>query len=71
LHRAGKLAKRGVALAPNSAKCRLTLACVYFAANLQESALAELERARSNQTGNFESVDFTGEARRLMACRDT
>jgi curved DNA-binding protein CbpA len=47
LRKASKLAKRAVALAPNSAKCRLTLARVYFAANLQESALAELERARS------------------------
>ena len=47
LHKASKLAKRAVALAPNSAKCRLTLARVYFAANLHESALAELERARA------------------------
>lgn len=47
LHKASKLAKRAVALAPNSAKCRLTLGRVYFAANLQESALAELERARA------------------------
>lgn len=47
LRKANKLAKRAVALAPNSAKCRLTLARVYFAANLQESALAELERARA------------------------
>jgi len=47
LRRASKLAKQAVALAPNSAKCRLTLARVYFAANLQESALAELERARA------------------------
>jgi len=45
--KASKLAKQAVALAPNSAKCRLTLARVYFAANLQESALAELERARA------------------------
>ncbi|HEY3255228.1 MAG TPA: DnaJ domain-containing protein [Polyangiaceae bacterium] len=45
--KASQLAKRAVALAPNSAKCRLTLARVYFAANLQESALAELERARA------------------------
>ena len=47
LHKASKLAKQAVALAPNSAKCRLTLARVYFAANLHESALAELERARA------------------------
>ncbi|MEI9949702.1 MAG: DnaJ domain-containing protein [Pseudomonadota bacterium] len=47
LRRASKLAKQAVALAPNSAKCRLTLARVYFAANLHESALAELERARA------------------------
>ncbi|HET7539970.1 MAG TPA: DnaJ domain-containing protein [Polyangiaceae bacterium] len=47
LRKASKLAKQAVALSPNSAKCRLTLARVYFAANLQESALAELERARA------------------------
>jgi len=47
LRNASQLAKRGVALAPNNAKCRLTLARVYFAANLRESALAELERARA------------------------
>jgi len=47
LRKASKLAKQAVALAPSSAKCRLTLARVYFAANLQESALAELERARA------------------------
>jgi len=47
LRKANKLAKQAVALAPNSAKCRLTLARVYFAANLRESALAELERARA------------------------
>ncbi|MET0794323.1 MAG: DnaJ domain-containing protein [Polyangiaceae bacterium] len=44
--RAAKLAKQAVVLAPNSAKCRLTLAQVYLAADLRESALAELERAR-------------------------
>lgn len=47
LKKASKLAKQAVALAPNSAKCRLTLARVFFAANLHESALAELERARA------------------------
>jgi curved DNA-binding protein CbpA len=46
LKRAGKLAKQAVSLAPNSGKCRLTLAQVYAAADLRESALAELERAR-------------------------
>lgn len=47
LRKASRLAKQAVALAPNSAKCHFTLARVYFAANLQESALAELERARA------------------------
>ena len=46
LKRASKLAKQAVALAPNSAKCRLTLAQIYAGAKLFESALAELERAR-------------------------
>jgi len=47
LKRAAKLAKQAVAMAPNAAKCRLTLAQVYAAADLRESALAELERARA------------------------
>jgi curved DNA-binding protein CbpA len=47
LKRASQLAKQAVALAPQSAKCRLTLAQVYFAAKLRESAIAELERARA------------------------
>ena len=47
LKRASLLAKQAVALAPQSAKCHLTLARVYFAAKLRESALAELERARA------------------------
>ena len=47
LRRASQLAKQAVSLAPNSARCRLTLAQVYAAANLRESALAELERARA------------------------
>ena len=47
LKRAAKLAKQAVALAPNSARCHLTLAQVYAAADLRESALASLERARA------------------------
>ena len=49
LRRASQLAKQAVSMAPNSAKCRLTLAQVYAAANLKDSALAELERARALQ----------------------
>ncbi len=47
LKHASRLAKQAVALAPQSAKCRLTLAQVYFAAKLRESGVAELERARA------------------------
>jgi curved DNA-binding protein CbpA len=47
LKHAAHLAKQAVSLAPTSAKCHLTLAQVYAAAKLRESALAELERARS------------------------
>lgn len=47
LRKAAKLAKQAVALAPNAARCHLTLAQVYAAANLRESALASLERARA------------------------
>ncbi len=47
LRHAAKLGKQAVTMAPNSARNRLTLAQVYAAANLRESALAELERARA------------------------
>jgi curved DNA-binding protein CbpA len=47
LKQAAQLARQAVALAPNSAKCRLTLAQIYASAKLRESALAELERARA------------------------
>ena len=44
LKKAAELAKRAVSLAPDNAKCRLTLAQVYVAAKLKQSALSELER---------------------------
>ena len=44
---AASLAKQAVAIAPNSARCHLTLAQVYAAAKLRESALAELDRAHA------------------------
>ena len=47
LKKASHFAKQAVSLAPQSAKCRLTLAQVFVAAKLRESALAELERARA------------------------
>ena len=47
LKRASRLAKQAVSIAPHSARCRLTLAQVYAAAKLRDSALAELERARA------------------------
>ncbi len=47
VRRAAALAKQAVAISPNSARARLTLAQVYAAAKLRESALAELERARA------------------------
>jgi len=46
LKHASTLARQAVALAPQSARCRVTLAQVYYAGKLRESALAELERAR-------------------------
>jgi curved DNA-binding protein CbpA len=46
LKQAAQFARQAVALAPNSGKCRLTLAQIYASAKLRESALAELERAR-------------------------
>jgi Tfp pilus assembly protein PilF len=45
LKRASDLAKQAVSLSPENVKCRLTLAQVYAAAKLKQSALAELERA--------------------------
>ncbi len=47
LKKASELAKRAVVLGPEIAKCHFTLAQVYVAAKLKESALAELERAHS------------------------
>jgi hypothetical protein len=47
LKRAGELAKRAVALGPDISRCHLTLAQIYIAAKLKQSALAALERALS------------------------
>jgi hypothetical protein len=45
--RAGEFAQRAVALAPQDARCRITLARCYAAAKLRANALVELERARA------------------------
>jgi len=45
LKKAAELAKRAVSLGSEVAKCRVTLARIYAAAKLKESAIAELERA--------------------------
>jgi len=45
LKKASEHAKRAVSLAPENIRCRLTLAQVYVAGRLKQSALAELERA--------------------------
>ncbi len=44
LKKAAELAKRAVSMAPENPKCRLTLAQVYVAAKLKQSAISELER---------------------------
>jgi curved DNA-binding protein CbpA len=64
LKRASQLAKQAVALAPQSAKCRLTLAQVYFAAKLRESALAELERARALEPDQPQIKEWIQRAKR-------
>jgi predicted Zn-dependent protease len=64
LKRASQLAKQAVALAPQSAKCRLTLAQVYFGAKLRESALAELERARTLEPDQPQIKEWIQRAKR-------
>jgi Flp pilus assembly protein TadD len=64
LKHAAHLARQAVSLAPTSAKCRLTLAQVYAAAKLRESALAELERARSLEPDSAVIKDWIQRVRR-------
>jgi curved DNA-binding protein CbpA len=64
LKHAAHLAKQAVSLAPTSAKCRLTLAQVYAAAKLRESALAELERARALEPDSHLIKDWIARVRR-------
>ncbi|HEY4105700.1 MAG TPA: DnaJ domain-containing protein [Polyangiaceae bacterium] len=45
LRSAGEHARRAVALAPEDAQCRVTLARIYVAAGMKQSGLAEFERA--------------------------
>jgi tetratricopeptide (TPR) repeat protein len=45
LRTAGEHARRAVALAPDDVQCRVTLARIYEAATMKQSALAEFERA--------------------------
>lgn len=64
LRHASQLAKQAVALAPHSAKCHLTLAQIYFAAKLRESALGELERARTLEPEHPMIKDWIQRAKR-------
>jgi curved DNA-binding protein CbpA len=64
LKHASQLAKQAVALAPQSAKCRLTLAQVYFAAKLRESGMAELERARALEPEQAQIKEWISRAKR-------
>ncbi len=62
--RAALLARQAVALAPQSAKCHLTLAQAYFAGKLRESALAELERARALEPDQPQIKEWVQRAKR-------
>ena len=46
MHRAVDLARKALALAPDSAGVRLTLGRAFLAAGMRTSAIRELERAR-------------------------
>jgi curved DNA-binding protein CbpA len=59
-----QLARQAVALAPQSAKCRLTLAQAYFAGKLRESGLAELERARALEPDQPQIKEWLQRAKR-------
>jgi curved DNA-binding protein CbpA len=61
---AAQLARQAVALAPQSAKCRLTLAQAYFAGKLRESGLAELERARALEPDQPQIKEWLQRAKR-------
>lgn len=52
LRKAGNLARRAVELAPKETAYRITLARVYERAGMTQSALAELERAKTLDPGN-------------------
>jgi tetratricopeptide (TPR) repeat protein len=64
LKHAAQLAKQAISLAPNNAKCRLTLAQIYVAAKLRESALAELERARTLEPDSPTIKDWISRVKR-------
>jgi curved DNA-binding protein CbpA len=59
-----QLAKQAVALAPQSSKCRLTLAHAYFVGRMRESGLGELERARSLEPDSQPIKDFSVRVKR-------
>lgn len=52
LRKAGELAREAVGLAPDQSVARTTLARIYLAANMKQSALAEFERAAQLAPGD-------------------
>lgn len=58
LRHASDLAKKAVELAPKQASCRITLARIYAQAGMTQSAMAELERARTLDPGNDTVKDW-------------
>ena len=58
LRRAADAAKKAVEMAPEDAGYRLTLAKVYVQAGMSQSALSELERAKTLEPGNDTIKDW-------------
>lgn len=64
LRRAGELARKAVTLAPSQAEPRITLARIYLAATMKESALKEFERAAEISPGDDSIKDWIKRIRR-------
>jgi tetratricopeptide (TPR) repeat protein len=64
LRKAGELARRAIGLAPNQSVPRVTLARIYMAASMRESAIKELERASELLPGDDSIKDWIKRVRR-------
>jgi tetratricopeptide (TPR) repeat protein len=64
LKKASELARRAVEMAPTSSAYRITLARIYAQAGMVQSALSELERARTADPSNDTIKDWIKRLRR-------